>query len=80
MTYHKDTIRSLPPNGYETNSHTPSTVRLCEISIDRQTLCGDVAGALESARECVRIYDKLGITNEYSQDAGNLLKRLQDRG
>jgi hypothetical protein len=39
---------------------------------------GDVAGALESARECVRIYDKLGITNEYSQiAAGDMVMRLE---
>jgi len=38
---------------------------------------GDVAGALESARECVRIYDKLGITDEYSQKAGDMVMRLE---
>jgi len=38
---------------------------------------GDVAGALESARECVRIYEKLGITDEYSQKAGDMAMRLE---
>jgi hypothetical protein len=40
---------------------------------------GDVAGALESARECVRIYDKLGITNKVSH-AGDMLVALYGRG
>ena len=38
---------------------------------------GDVAGALESARECVRIYDKHGITDEYSRYAGDMVMRLE---
>jgi tetratricopeptide (TPR) repeat protein len=38
---------------------------------------GDVAGALESARECVRIYDKLGITNTFSQRARDMLMGLE---
>ena len=38
---------------------------------------GDVAGALESARECVRIYDKHGITDEHSQNAGDMVMRLE---
>ena len=38
---------------------------------------GDVAGALESARESVRIYEKLGITDEYSQYAGDMVMRLE---
>jgi tetratricopeptide (TPR) repeat protein len=38
---------------------------------------GDVAGALESARECVRIYDKLGMTNTISQLAGDMLMELE---
>ena len=38
---------------------------------------GDVAGALESARECVRIYDKLGITDESSQNAVDMAMRLE---
>ena len=41
---------------------------------------GDVAGALESARECVRIYDKLGITDTISQRAGDMLMGLDGRG
>ena len=40
-------------------------------------LVPDVAGALESARESVRIYDKLGITNEFSQYAGDMVMRLE---
>jgi hypothetical protein len=36
-----------------------------------------VAGALESARECVRIYDKLGITDTVSQRAGDMLMELE---
>ena len=38
---------------------------------------GDVAGALESARECERIYDKLGITDEHSRYAGDMVLRLE---
>jgi tetratricopeptide (TPR) repeat protein len=38
---------------------------------------GDVAGAIASARECVRIYAKLGIDNEYSQAAATILRRLE---
>jgi tetratricopeptide (TPR) repeat protein len=41
---------------------------------------GDVAGALESARECVRIYDKLGTTNTLSQYAGDMLAALDGMG
>jgi hypothetical protein len=41
---------------------------------------GDVAGALESATECVRIYDKLGITNPVSQRARDMLMGLEGRG
>ena len=37
---------------------------------------GDVVGALESARECVRIFDKLGITNTISQSARDMLMAL----
>ena len=40
---------------------------------------GDVAGALESAREPVRIYTKLGINSQTSQDAANLVKELEAR-
>jgi tetratricopeptide (TPR) repeat protein len=43
--------------------------------VKRET--GDVDGALESARECVRIYDKLGITNTGSTRAGDMLMGLQ---
>jgi len=38
---------------------------------------GDVAGALESAREVVRIHDKLGMTNSVSQLAGDMVMRLE---
>jgi hypothetical protein len=38
---------------------------------------GDEVGALESARECVRIHDKLGITSESSQNAGDMVMRLE---
>jgi tetratricopeptide (TPR) repeat protein len=38
---------------------------------------GDLAGALESARECVRIYDKHGITDEYSRYAGDMVMKLE---
>jgi tetratricopeptide (TPR) repeat protein len=41
---------------------------------------GDVAGALESAMESVRIYDKLGITNTILQRAGDMLMGLEGRG
>jgi hypothetical protein len=39
-----------------------------DMAIARQD-SGDAAGALESAREAVRIYNKLGITDTMSQDA-----------
>ena len=38
---------------------------------------GDVAGAVESARESVRIYTKLGITDEWSQAAADLSRKLE---
>jgi tetratricopeptide (TPR) repeat protein len=38
---------------------------------------GDDAGALESARESVRIYTKLGIDNSDSQDTADVLKQLE---
>jgi hypothetical protein len=39
---------------------------------------GDVAEALEIARESVRIFDKLGITlKEYSQYAVDMVMRLE---
>jgi hypothetical protein len=41
-------------------------------------MSGDVAGALESARESVRIFDKLGsITNKISQYAGDMVMRFE---
>jgi tetratricopeptide (TPR) repeat protein len=39
--------------------------------------CGDMAGALESARERVRIYNKLGITNKDAAVAAVVLRRLE---
>ena len=39
--------------------------------------CGDVAGALESARVCVRIYSKFGATGKYADAAACLLSRLE---
>jgi tetratricopeptide (TPR) repeat protein len=38
---------------------------------------GDIAGGLESARESVRIYNKLGITSEQAASAAILLRTLE---
>jgi hypothetical protein len=38
---------------------------------------GDMAGALESARESVRIYNANGVTDAMSQAAADLLHRLE---
>ena len=46
------------------------------IAVEKLNSC-DSAGALESARESVRIYAKLGITDSSSQKAADLLKRLE---
>ena len=46
------------------------------IAIDKKR-CGDAAGALESARESVRIYTKLGINSQTSQGAADFLKELE---
>ena len=38
---------------------------------------GDVGGAVESARESVRIYSKHGLADEYSQYVAGLLRELE---
>ena len=38
---------------------------------------GDIAGGLESARESVRIYNKLGIRSEQAASAANLLSDVE---
>jgi len=38
---------------------------------------GDNAGAVQDAREAVRIYAKLGIDNQVSQNCAALLRRLE---
>ena len=40
-------------------------------------ISGDMAGALESAREAVRIYTKHGVTDAASQEAVDLLRELE---
>ena len=45
--------------------------------VKAKLLSGDKAGAVESARECVRIFDKLDITNKYSQYAVDMVMRLE---
>jgi tetratricopeptide (TPR) repeat protein len=48
---------------------------LCNMA-KHKALSGDVSGALESARESVRIYTKLGIDNQDSQQASERLLLL----
>ena len=38
---------------------------------------GDAAGALESAREAVRIYTMHGVNDSFSQHAVDLLRELE---
>jgi hypothetical protein len=40
----------------------------------------DVDGAVESARESVRVYSKLGISDAHSQLATKMLGELEGRG
>jgi hypothetical protein len=47
------------------------------IALGKCETAGDFDGELKSARECVRIYDKLGINNETSQSARDILLRLE---
>jgi tetratricopeptide (TPR) repeat protein len=51
----------------------------CNIAISKSK-SGDIAGALESAKESVRIHTKLGVDDSTSQKAAEFLRELEDMG
>jgi tetratricopeptide (TPR) repeat protein len=50
---------------------------VCYLLAEAKLLSGDEAGGIESARESVRIYAKLGVDNERSQAAATILRLYQ---
>lgn len=68
--------------GVRTRALGPGTVDRLSASLDfALAWCkhssGDAEGALESARESVRIYNLLGIDDEYSQESARLLRDFE---
>jgi len=75
LQMYEESLRTFTRARGVDNKHNASVC--CNIAAT-QASAGDVAGALESARESVRIYEVHGRKDEESKKAANLVKHLEE--